>query len=99
MADPEDDDLELDEQGNPKKPQPPPQAIGTPIQPTIGTSTPNKFQDVKPIMPQQQSPTAPTSIMPDTPPQAPPGAGSIGSPIQPFVPAPRPAAARAEELA
>jgi len=101
----EDDDEELDEQGNPKpKPQAPPQAIGTPIQPTTGVGgpapTPGKFQDVSPIMPQKQAPTpaiSPTS--PDAAPQAPAGAGSIGSPISPYVPAPRPAADRAASLA
>jgi len=111
MADLEDDDeLELDEQGNPKPKPPQPQAIGTPIQPTTGVSgggpTPGKFQDVSPIMPKQQpwessAPSmSPTPISPDaSAPQAPAGAGSIGSPINPYVPAPRPAAARAEELA
>jgi len=101
----EDDDEGLDEQGNPKpKPQAPPQAIGTPIQPTTGVggppTTPGKFQDVSPIMPQKQAPTPAISpISSDAAPQAPAGAGSIGSPISSYVPAPRPAAARAQELA
>jgi hypothetical protein len=106
----EDDELELDEQGNPKpKPQaPPPQAIGTPIQPTTGVSgspAPGKFQDVSPIMPKPQPWEAPESraispISPDAAPQAAPaGAGSLGAPINPYVPAPRPAAERAAHLA
>src|SRR5271155_202156 len=104
-ADPEDDELELDEQGNPK-PKQPPQAIGTPIQPTTDAApAPGKFQDVSPIMPKQQpwESSEPsrgiTPISPDAVPQAPAGSGSIGSPINPYVPAPRPAAQRAQDLA
>jgi hypothetical protein len=105
MATEVDDELddELDEQGKPKKPpQPPPQAIGTPIQPTTGVSSqPSQFQDIRPIMPQTQSPSAISPIQaPDMGTSTPSGNGSIGGSIAPaHVPAPRPAGERAEALA
>jgi hypothetical protein len=93
MADLEDDDLELDEQGNPKPKQGPLQPIGTPIVPSPSSKFRGggSFQDVRPIMPQPQSTTpAIAPIAPDSAvPPSPSGGSSIGTPIGPAAPRPR----------
>ncbi len=92
----EDDELEQEEEDKDKS-RPKPQAIGNPIAPApASTGDSGRFQDVRPIMPQPAQTTQPTPIMAGTaPPQAPVGGASIGAPINPYVPAPRP---RAEAL-
>lgn len=96
----EDDELEQEEEDK-DKPKPKPQAIGNPIVPApASTGDSGRFQDVRPIMPQPAQTTTPTPIMGgQAPPQAPAGGASIGAPINPTPLAPRPAAARAEDLA
>ncbi len=88
----EDDELEQEEEDK-NKPKPKPQAIGTPIfggQPSTGEPA-SKFQDVRPIIPQQSTTPAIAPIMPGAgTPQPPSNGGSIGAPIHPFVAAPRP---------